>query len=115
MAVSLYMDEHVPRSITDGTRWRGVDVLRAQDDLPEGTPDPALLDRVAELECVLVSFDDDFLVEAARRVRADEPFASVVYARPQHVSIGQCVRDLALIAKTFGPGDLHGRVIYLPL
>jgi hypothetical protein len=30
MAVGIYMDVHIPRSITNGLRLRGVDVLTAQ-------------------------------------------------------------------------------------
>lgn len=30
-AISFYMDEHVPRSVTEGLRRRGVDVLTAQE------------------------------------------------------------------------------------
>lgn len=32
MTVRLYMDVHVPRSVTDALRAHGVDVLTAQDD-----------------------------------------------------------------------------------
>jgi hypothetical protein len=32
-----------------------------------------------------------------------------------HVTIGQCVRDLELIAKVGEPVDLVGRVEFLPL
>ena len=36
MSIALYIDENVPRSITDGLRRRGVDVLTAQEDRREG-------------------------------------------------------------------------------
>jgi len=32
MGLKLYMDQHVPRSITSGLRLRGVDVLTAFED-----------------------------------------------------------------------------------
>jgi len=32
MSVGLYMDHHVPRSITMGLRVRGVDVVTAYED-----------------------------------------------------------------------------------
>jgi hypothetical protein len=38
-----------------------------------------------------------------------------VYAHQLHVTIGQCVHDLELIATAANPGDLEDRVEYLPL
>ncbi len=32
MAISFYLDQHVPRAIAIGLRMRGVDVLTTQDD-----------------------------------------------------------------------------------
>jgi hypothetical protein len=49
MAIPLYMDEHVPRSITIGLRLRDVDVLTAQEDSHNNIEDPVLLDRAGEL------------------------------------------------------------------
>lgn len=49
MSIRLYHDEHVRSAVTEGLRKRGVDVLTAQEDGAEGTPDPALLDRATAL------------------------------------------------------------------
>lgn len=78
MIVRFYMDEHIPRQITSGLRARGIDVLTAQEDRKEGTPDPLLLDRATKLGRVLVTQDEDFLVEAHRRQRLKVDFAGVI-------------------------------------
>jgi len=57
MALKLYMDVHVPRSITVGLRLRGRDVLTAQEDGAARLQDPELLDRAAELGRVLFTQD----------------------------------------------------------
>jgi hypothetical protein len=49
MTIALYMDHHVPRSITVGLRQRGVDVLTAYEDDAHQLDDPVLLDRAGEL------------------------------------------------------------------
>ncbi|MBK8046010.1 MAG: DUF5615 family PIN-like protein [Anaerolineales bacterium] len=67
MAISLYMDEHVHRSITIGLRLRSVDVVKVQEDGFRNTPDPLIMDRATTLGRVLFSQDDDMLVEAMRR------------------------------------------------
>ena len=115
MAVALYMDAHIPRAITLGLRMRTVDVLTAQEDGAGTLPDPALLERATQLGRVLFTFDDDLLLEAVKRQAETKPFSGVIYAHPLRISIGQCIRDLELMAKTAEPKDLQGRVEFLPL
>lgn len=115
MTIALYMDEHVRRAITIGLRLRSVDVLTVQEDERAGTPDPILLDRATELQRVMFSQDQDFLVEAQRCQAEGIAFSGVIYAPQLSVSIGDCVRDLEIIAKVSAPEDLANRVQYLPL
>jgi len=67
--VHFYMDEHVPRAITEGIRRRGSDVLTVQDDGATGADDVAVLERALALGRVVVTSDADFKIEAARRQR----------------------------------------------
>ena len=109
------MDVHVPRAITEGLRLRSVDVLTAQEDGARLLADPELLDRVSSLGRVLFSRDAGLLAEARARQSRGAFFAGLIYAHQLHVTLGQCVRDLELIAITAEPGDLANRVHYLPL
>lgn len=115
MAIALYMDQHVPRAITMGLRLRGVDVLTAYEDGRSDLDDPALLDRANELQRVLFTRDDDLLIEATHRQRAEIPFGGVIYAHQLRVSIGKCVEDLELIAQVGEVEDLMNGVKFLPL
>ncbi len=80
MPVALYMDVHVPRSITVQLRRRGIDVLTSQEDGTRQYADPDLLDRSTELQRLLFTFDDDLLREAARRQSVGPPFGGVIFA-----------------------------------
>ncbi|MBI4605047.1 MAG: DUF5615 family PIN-like protein [Planctomycetes bacterium] len=115
MSVKVYFDVHVPKAIARELRRRGVDVLTAQEDGAARLPDPQLLDRATSLDRVLFSRDEDLLREATQRQRAGVPFAGVVYAHQLRVTIGQCVRDLELIALAGVPEDLRSQVLHLPL
>ena len=115
MTLSLYMDVQVPAAITHGLRLRSVTVLTAQEDGTDRLSDPDLLDRATQLGCVLVTLDQDFLVEAARRQHAGEPFGGVVYGPQNKLTIGQCVDDLELFAKVYDPPHMMNRLEYLPL
>lgn len=113
MSIRLYMDENVPRQITTGLRLRGIDILTVQEDNHAGSPDPQVLDRATELQRVLFSRDDNLLAIAHQR-QQDEIFYGVIYSHPQNSSIGDCVRDLELIAKICDREDCINQVQYLP-
>lgn len=109
------MDEQVPLAITEGLRRRGVDVLTVQEDDRRSYPDAMLLDRAKELGRVVFSQDEDFPIEAAHRQTEGIDFAGVIYARQTYVSIGDCIRNLELIAKATDPEDWFNQIQYLPL
>lgn len=115
MALGIYMDHHVPKSITNGLRLRGIDVLTAYEDGTREYEDADLLDRATELNRVLFTQDDDLLTEADKRIREDIKFCGVVYAHQLRVSIGMCVNDLEIIAKAGEIEDVMGMVLFLPL
>jgi predicted nuclease of predicted toxin-antitoxin system len=115
VSVPLYMDVHVPASISRALIRRGVDVLTAQADKTTRLPDDQLLDRARALGRVLFSRDEDFLAEAAGRQRRGETFAGVIYAHQLRVTIGRCVQDLELIAQYADPEDFVNHVEHLPL
>ena len=91
MAIALYMDVHIPKAITVGLRFRGVDVLTAQEDLATELDDAALLDRASSLSRVLFTFDDDLLAEAHKRQSENIAFAGLIYIHLLAVSIGPCI------------------------
>lgn len=113
--VCLYADENVEGQIVRGLRARGLDVLTAEEDGRDETPDPEVLDRAGELGRIVFSRDQDFLREAARRQREGEAFVGVIYAHKQRVSIGQCLDDLQLLAEVGSPDDFRNTVYFLPL
>ena len=108
MSLGIYMDVHVPAAITRGLRRRNVEVLTAQEDGTAKLDDPALINRALALGRILFSRDEDMLAEATRRLRAGEIFATIVYAHQLQVSIGQCIADLEMVAKTGGEADARG-------
>ena len=103
MSLSLYMDENVPIAITKGLRSRNVDVLTAQEDGLTSFPDNDIFDRATELGRLVFSQDRDFLVEAQHRQAEGINFPGVIYARQFRVTVGDCIRDLEIIAKAGNP------------
>lgn len=94
---------------------RGVDVLTAQEDGTSDWDDARLLDRATALGRVLFTQDVDLIIEATKRQEVGVPFAGVIYAHQLRTSIGQCIRDLEIIAKAGEPEDLENQIVFLPL
>ena len=108
------MDHNVQRVVTTGLRTRGIDVLTAFEDDASTFADAALLDRAGELERILFTQDDDFLIEAAKRLEDKTEFTGIVYGHQQRVTIGLCIEQLELIANVLAYEELKNRVLYLP-
>lgn len=115
MNLPLYMDENVHGAITSGLRLREVDVLTVQEDNLSGFADMLVLDRATELGRIVFSQDRDFLVEAKHRQSRGVPFPGIVYGHQLVVQIGDCIRDLELIAKLGELQEFENRVQFLPL
>ncbi|MBX3440164.1 MAG: DUF5615 family PIN-like protein [Planctomycetaceae bacterium] len=114
MSVALYIDVHVDGRVTRTLMSRGHDVLRAQDDAAAEYSDSALLERATELARVMVTYDDDFLSEAAMRFRNGEHFGGLIFVRPRGMTIGQVVDQLEIIVECLSPLEIQNQIFYVP-
>jgi len=115
VSLSFYMDENVHGAITLGLRLREIDVLTVQEDNRSGIADPLVLDRAGELGRLVFTQDRDFLVEADRRQRMGIEFTGIIYGHQLIVQIGDCIRDLEMIAQLGEFNEFKNRVQFLPL
>lgn len=76
--------------------------------------DSELFTRATQLDRVLFSQDRDMLVLAEQWLQEGSEFAGLVYAHQLSVTIGQAVRDLALIAQALDPEDMRNRIQFIP-
>jgi hypothetical protein len=115
MAIALYFDVHVDRAIVGQLRLRQVETLTAQEDGSDRLSDESLLEHASRLGQPIVTHDIRFLAMAENWQRLGRPFCGLIFAHLMQVSIGQCVRDLELIAKATDPQDWVSAVVRLPL
>ena len=59
--MKFYLDEHIPKSVVEGLRRRGVDVFTVHEAGRSGDSDEKQLAFATREGRVLVTFDDDFL------------------------------------------------------
>jgi len=114
VAIRLYMDVHVPQSITDRLRRRGIDVLTAFEDGTQELPDDRLLARVTELKRVLFTQDIRFRVLAESWQAEGKHFSGLIFGHQLGGTIGQFVQDLELIAQASEPDEWINGVEYIP-
>ena len=95
------MDEHVAKSVTEGLRRRGVDVVTVQELGLQVAEDQQHLERAAQEGRVVVTQDTDFL----RLHAAGISHRGIVYA-PQQKPVPQMLRGLMLIHDVLPSEDM---------
>src|SRR5580658_2323978 len=92
------MDVHVPRSVTDQLRRRGIDVVTAYEDNASTLEDEVLLLRATQYDRILVTQDIRLAARAHDWQAEGRHFSGVVFAHQLNITIGQLVRDLEMVA-----------------
>ena len=60
MTLHFFSDHCVPTALLDALRARSQKVTRLMDVLPTNSPDPAVIAKAQELDCVLATLNGDF-------------------------------------------------------
>jgi hypothetical protein len=115
MAVALYFDVHVDHAIAAQLRLRQVDVLTAQEDGCARLADDLLLEHASQLRRPVVTHDIRLNSLAESWQLQSRPFCGLIFGHLMQVSVGQCVKDLEVIAKATDDGDWLNTIIRLPL
>jgi hypothetical protein len=114
----LASDADVHGEIIRGLRRRlpEIDLVRAQDVLPEGTPDPAILAWAAEEDRVLITNDRNTLIGFAfLRVNDGVPVPGLIVTSNEQ-SIGAAINDILLITECMPQEEIKARIlVFLPM
>jgi predicted nuclease of predicted toxin-antitoxin system len=114
----LASDADVRGEIVRGLRRRmpQIDLVRIQDALPDGTPDPEVLAWAAVQNRVLITNDRNTMVGFAhRRVAAGEPLPGLIVTTNEQ-SVGSAISDILLLAEYLSEDELRDQVVvFLPL
>ena len=113
--VRFYFDVHVPLTVADQLAKRGIDILTAQADHSATLPDHEVLARASLLGRTVVTSDIRFRALAENWQESNRHFQGLVFAHPIHVTIGQMVLNLELIAMVISPEEIQNQVVFLPL
>ena len=93
-----------------------LDLVRVQDALPEGTPDPEVLAWAAAEGRVLITNDRSTMVGFAFQRAHDGESSPGLIVTTRHRSIGSLIDDILIIAECMPAGEIRDQVvIFLPL
>ncbi len=113
----LASDADIHGEIIHGLRRRlpEIDLVRAQDALPEGTSDPEVLAWAAAENRILITNDRNTMVGFAyQRVTAGEPMSGLIVTTNEQ-SIGSAIDDILLIAECMPEEEIRDQVVvFLP-
>jgi predicted nuclease of predicted toxin-antitoxin system len=113
----LASDADVHGEIIRGLRRRlpEIDLVRVQDGLPKGTPDPEILAWAAAGNRVLITNDRNTMVAFAfQRVAAGEPVPGLI-ATTNDQSIRSAIDDILLVAEFMPEEEIRDQiVVFLP-
>jgi len=99
----------VPIQVADQLRARGVDAVTVRDLALLGDPDESHLARATAMECVLCTYDFDFIELASQGIE----HAGIVIGRMNDHYIGEWVRWLELMHTVYAPEDMRNRIEFL--
>ena len=113
----LASDADVHGAIIRGLRRRlpAIDLVRAQDNLPPGSPDDEVLSWAAAENRVVITNDRNTMIGLAyRRAAAGKP-ASGLIATANEQSIGAAIDDILLLAECMSEKEIRNQiVVFLP-
>jgi hypothetical protein len=114
----LATDADVHGEIVHGLRRREprVDLVRVQDVLPDGTPDPEVLAWAAAEQRILVTNDRNTMLGFARECAAAGQPVPGVDCHQQPQSIGSAIDDILLVAECMTDEEISTQlIVFLPL
>lgn len=113
----LATDADVHGEIIRGLRRRlpEIDLVRTQDVLPEGTPDPEVLAWAAAENRALITNDRNTMVGFAyERAAAGEPEPGLIVTTNEQ-SIGSAIADILLVAECMSETEIREQIaVFLP-
>lgn len=104
----LYIDENITPEVAQQLRARGINAVAVRDLASLGDTDEHHLIRATDMNRVLVTCDQDFLMLAANGAE----HAGIIFGTHQH-NIGVWVRELELVCAVVSAEEMRNKVEFI--
>ncbi|MBI5180017.1 MAG: DUF5615 family PIN-like protein [Nitrospirae bacterium] len=109
----IYTDENVDIRIADGLRKRGVEVFSAIEEGMTGVSDLEQFNYAFQLKAAIFTHDSHFLDIAKKTVKEGSGHWGVIFVSMNKLSIGECIRRLALYADVLFAEEMKNQIEFL--
>ncbi len=109
----IYTDENVDVRVAEGLRKRGVMASSAVEKGMIGVPDSEHFKFAASHKSVIFTHDHHFIEIANELVKEGSPHFGVIFAEMNKLTLGECVRRLALYADVLSDDEMKNQVEFL--
>lgn len=111
--IRIYTDESVDVAIAQGLQRRGVEAFSARDRDKLGLTDEEQFIFAGEEKATIFTHDADFLRIAAKWNDEGKTHCGVIYCHQNAHGIGDCVRNLKILATVLTSEDMINHIEFL--
>jgi len=111
--MKIYCDENIESAIVEGLRRRDIEVISVQDTEDLGKSDEYHLECASKLGAVILTHDADLLKIAHRWSQERKRHKGILYAHPQDLSFGECIRLVELATQVLSDEEMENHIEFL--
>lgn len=111
--LKIYTDENVDVRIAEGLKRRGIKAFSAHEKEMIGISDLEHFMYASKIKAVIFTHDHHFLEIAKEFERIGKNHYGVVFVEMNKLSVGECIRRLALYAEILSLEDMKNRTEFL--
>lgn len=111
--LKIYTDENVDVRVAEGLRKRGIKAFSAVEKGLTGVSDIEHFRHASEIQAVIFTHDRHFLQIAKALTTEGIEHYGVIYVEMNRLSIGECIKGLALYADILSAEEMKNKIEFL--
>ena len=94
--------------MAEGLKRRGIKAFSSKNLDKLGITDEEQLETAIRNKTAIFTHDTDFL-----RIAVEKEHFGIIYVHQQKMSLGECIKELKVIAENTSPKEMHNRIKFL--
>ena len=111
--LKIYTDENVDIHVVEGLRRRGITAFSAIEKGMIGVTDKEHFEYAMKRQAVVFTHDHHFIEIAMEFIKEGKGHSGIIYADINRLSVGECIRRLALYAEILSAKDMKDQTVFL--
>ncbi len=111
--LKIYTDENVDVRVAEGLMRRSITAFSAIERGMIGITDREHFEYALKMRVVIFTHDHNFIEMAKEFVKDGKSHSGVIYVDINKLSVGECIRRLALYAEIFSAEDMENQIEFL--